>query len=108
MQRATAVFWAGLRLYQLTSLRLQWPFLLCIKCFWFQNQCKWRGNKATTLRCRPRQSPKSQLQTGEQRGSSVRACLATALRSQQHCGEGHALAQVAEMGSEHGSRQGDA
>ena len=42
---AIALCWAGLKLYQLTALKLQWPFLLCITCIWIQNQCKQRGKK---------------------------------------------------------------
>lgn len=75
---AIALCWAGLKLYRLTALKLRRPFLLCITCTWIQNQCKQRTKTSTTLRCRPRQSPKPQLQRGEQAGSSARACPAAA------------------------------
>lgn len=32
----TVLCWAGLKLHQVTSLKLQWQFLLCILCSWIQ------------------------------------------------------------------------
>ncbi|XP_032852256.2 uncharacterized protein LOC116962468 [Tyto alba] len=103
----SALCWAGLKLYWLRALQLRWPFLLCITCIWSQNQYR-EAKNPTTLRCRPRQSPKPQLQTGEQIGSSARACPAAAPRSQQCRLEGDAPAQEVEVGPAHSSRVGDA
>ena len=42
---ATALCWAGFKLYWLTALKLWWPFLLRITCVWNLSQRKWGGEK---------------------------------------------------------------
>lgn len=68
---ATVLCWAGLKLHQVTPLKLQWQFLLCILCTWF---------KAVQME-RQKPSPHSgaeskiPLQTGAQTGSSAKPAL---------------------------------
>lgn len=72
---ATVLCWAGLKLPQVTALKLQWQFLLCIWCTWTQTTANREAKIPTTLRARPRQSPKAQLQRGHQTGSSAKPAL---------------------------------
>lgn len=72
---ATVLCWAGLKLPQVTALKLQWQFLLCILCTWIQTSANGEAKNPTTLRGRPRQSPKAQLQRGHQSRSSAKPAL---------------------------------
>lgn len=78
---ATVLCWAGLKPHQVTSLKLQWQFLLCILCTWIQTSANWEAKTPTTLRGRPRQSPKAQLQTADQTRSSAKPALLQACKA---------------------------
>lgn len=57
---ATVLCWAGLKLHQVTPLKLQWQFLLCILCTWIQTSANGEAKTLTTLRGRVQKSSSKQ------------------------------------------------
>lgn len=95
---ATVLCWAGLTLHQVTSLRLQWQFLLCIFCTWIQTSANWEAKTLTTLRGRV-QKTSSKLKIKQEPVQSLPCCSPA---------KPAAPAQEAERGCEHSPRLGDA